>query len=156
MRSYHFMRKYPDRSYKEKIIRIAKGWAWATFLIICLTLIWALLGAPVSYGGKAAKRATAVMKCIKNSDALIWKPSTNPDFISHYEVYAAKRRRPLLTKARLARLTPIVTTKALTTVLPKQYRRNRLYFFTVQAVSYGGIKSRPATPVSCLQKGQGK
>lgn len=150
------MRRYPDRNYKEKFIRIAKGWAWATLIVLIFISTWLLLGAPVSYGGKAAKKTTAVMKCIKNSDALTWKPSTNPDYISHYEVYAARRRRNLLTSERLTKRTPIVTTKKLTTVLPKKYRRNRIYFFTVQAVSFGGIKSRPATPVSCLQKGQGK
>jgi hypothetical protein len=55
MRSYNFLRQYPDSNYRDKCIRVAKSWAWGLTLIGLLLLVWAGLGAPVSYDGQARK-----------------------------------------------------------------------------------------------------
>lgn len=152
------LNRYPDATYQDKATRIAKTWGYVLAIIVLAILVWIGLGAPVSHGGikeKLKGKLSSIARCVKNSDGLIWNPSTNPEFISHYLVFASKRPNQLKSAKRLLKLTPFGTTKELEILIPSKYRK-RLYFYTVQAVSYGGLRSRPAKPISCLQKGQGK
>lgn len=55
MRKYYSLRRYPDSNYQAKLIRKAKAWAWGVILVFILMLVWAGLGAPVSYGGESIK-----------------------------------------------------------------------------------------------------
>lgn len=152
MRNYHFLSRYPDKDYQHKFIRIAKTWAWGLLIVMVAILIWAGLGAPVSHGGKKEnlqEKFRIITTCVKNADALTWRPSTDPSYISHYLVYASIRARKLETSQRLEKLQPIGTTKAMEFKLVSEYRK-RVYFFTVQAVGFNGLKSKPAKAVSCF------
>jgi hypothetical protein len=158
MRSYHFLNRYPDRNYKEKFVRWAKTVGYAMLLVIMFLTIYFALGGTQSHGGTRGKiqaKFKAIKQCVRNSDALVWTPSTDPAFISHYLIYANQRSGRINSAKDLEGRTPIGKTKGLQFNLTGKYRK-RLYFYTVQAVSFGGLKSTPAKPISCLQKGQGK
>ena len=159
MRSYQFLSRYPDKNYTEKFKRWAKIVGYVLLVIFMFAVMYVGLGAEQSYGGglrdSLKGRLGAVTQCIKNSDAITWKPSTDPSFISHYLVFAARKPSRINSVSDLQGKTPIGKTKEQEFKLPRKYRKS-LYFYTVQAVSYGGLKSTPAKPISCLQKGQGR
>lgn len=135
---------YPDKTYKDKVKRVVKGWSWFATMVLGLSITWAMLGAPQSYSGEQSD----LRKCIRFSNAVIWDKNPEAD-ISHYEIYAARRESELSgDKLSQAILVGSVTVEQIT--IPKNLR-NKVYFFTVRAVDTSGNKSEPAEPYSCFQ-----
>ena len=148
---------YPDKNYREKLLRYLKIWLLVGFLLGLILLVYAMTGGTDKAEAKKRPSFNEIIeytqdvgRCVKTLKGLRWDSNTEPD-LAYYNVYRGELDNKNLIDWKFLGNTEHTQESIIYYKLGKDDRKN-FFFYRVTAIDLSGLESKPSEVFSCLNQ----